>query len=100
MWGQVAKGIKEAATPPAPQVSVTTTKSPEQTQLTVLMDMVKGLQATVTELQRDQADKQTFRSRDDPVRPLQPTCWGCGALGHVRRHFPKGRLPLNTRGSS
>jgi len=70
--GQVAEGIEKAATPPAPQVSAARTKSPEQTQLTVLMDMVKGLQATVTELQRDQADRRTFRSRDDPSAPCSP----------------------------
>jgi len=71
---RVAKGNKEATTLHAPQVSAATTKSPEQAQLTVLADMVKGLQATLTELQRKQADKRAFQSRDDPIRPSQLTC--------------------------
>jgi len=82
-----------------PQVAAATTKSPEQTQLTMLMDMVKGLQATVTKLQRGQADRWAPRVQDDPTRSSQLTCWGCGTPGHVRRHCPKGKLPLNNQGS-
>jgi len=47
----VVEDNKETAILPAPQVSAAMTKSPEQTKLTMLMDMVKSLQATVTELQ-------------------------------------------------
>jgi len=46
---QRVKDDEETTPPPNPQVAATTTKSPEQTQLTMLMNMVKGLQATVTE---------------------------------------------------
>jgi len=53
---QVVKEDEETTPPPTPQVAAAETESPEQTQLTMLMDMVKGLQATVTKLQRDQAD--------------------------------------------
>jgi len=52
-------------------------------QLTMLMDMVKGLQATVTNLQSDQADRRAPRSWDDPFRPALLTCWGCGMQGHL-----------------
>jgi len=82
-----------------PQVAAVATKSLEQTQLTMLMNMVKGLQATVTELQRGQAGRQAPQVRDDSTRSSQLTCWGCGAPGHVRRHCPKGHLPLNNQGS-
>jgi len=96
---QVVKEDEETTPPPTPQVAAATTKSPEQMQLTMLMDMVKGLQATVTKLQSDQADRRAPRSQDDPVRPSLLTCWGCGMQGHVRRHCPRGQRPLNTRGS-
>jgi len=96
---QVVKDDEETTMLPAPKVSAATTKSSEQTQITVLMEMVKGLQATVIELQQSQADRRATRSRDDPVRPSQPTCWGCRTSGHVWRHCPKGHRPLNTRGS-
>jgi len=92
--------VEEETTPPStPQVAAAATKPPEPTQLTMLMDMVKGLQATVTKLQRDQAGRRAPRVQDDPTRPSQLTCWGCGAPGHVQRHCPKGNLPLNTQGS-
>jgi len=94
---QVAGDAEEV--PPTPQVAAAATPSPEQTQLNMLMSMMKGLQATVTELQRNQTDRRAPRSRDDPVRPPMPTCWECGMPGHVRRHCPKGQKPLNTRGS-
>jgi len=97
---QVAEGNQEAATPVTPQVSAaTTTQSPEKAQLAVLLDMVKGLQATVSELQRNQAGRRTPLARDEPTHPLQLTCWGCGASGHVRRHCSKGSLSLNNQGS-
>lgn len=48
---QVAKEDKEPTTLPTLQVAAATTKSPEPTQLTMLMDKVKGLQATRTKLQ-------------------------------------------------
>jgi len=93
-------GEDEETTPlPTPQVAAAATKAPEQTQLTMLMGMVKGLQATVTKLQHDQADRRTPRSRDNPIRPSPLTCWGCGMQGHVRRHCPKGQRSLNTQGS-
>jgi len=75
---QVVKDDEETTPPLNPQVAATTMKSPEQTQLTMLMNMVKGLQATVTELQNNQADRQTPRSRDDAIRPSRLTCWGAG----------------------
>jgi len=89
----------ETTTPSNPQVAAATTKSPEQTQLTMLMDMVKGLQATVTELQQGQVGRRALRVRDNPTRPSQLICWGCGTPGHVRRHCPKGKLPLKIQGS-
>jgi len=96
---QVVKDDEETTPLLTPQVAAATTKSPEQTQLAMLMNMVKGLQATVTKLQNNQADNQAPRSQGDPVRPSQLTCWGCGMQGHVRRQCPKGQRPLNTRGS-
>jgi len=81
---QVVKEDEETTPPPTPQVAAAATKSTEQTQLTMLMDMVKGLQSTVTKLQRDQADRRAPRLRDDPARPFLLTCWGCGMQGHVR----------------
>jgi len=89
----------ETTTLSNPQVAAATTKSLEQTQLTMLMDMVKGLQATVTELQRGQAGKWAPRVRDDPTHSSQLTCWECGASGYVRRHCPKSHPPLNNQGS-
>jgi len=53
-------GEEAATTPAKPQVAADTTELPGPTQLTMLMDMVKGLQATVTELQRDQAGRQAL----------------------------------------
>jgi len=96
---QVVKDDEETTPPPTPQVAAAATKSPEQRQLTMLMDMVKGLQAMVTELQSNQADRQAPRSRDDPICPSLLTCWGCGMQGHVRRPCPRGQRPLNTQGS-
>jgi len=95
------KGVKddEETTPlPTPQVAAAATKSIEQTQLTMLMDMVKDQQATVMKLQSDQVDRQAPRLWNDPVRPSLLTCWGCGMQGHVSRHFPRGQGPLNTQG--
>jgi len=86
--------VEEATTTPAkPQVAAAATESSGPTQLVMLMDMVKGLQATVTELQRGQAGRRAPRVRDDPTRPSQLTCCGCGDQGHMRRHCPKGNLP-------
>jgi len=96
---QVVKDDEETTPPPTPQVAAAATKSPEQTQLTMVMNMVEGLQATVTELQSNQADRRASRSQDDLVRPSLLTCWGCGMQGHVRRHCPRGQRPLNTQGS-
>jgi len=78
---QVDKEDEETTPPPTPQVATAATMSPEQTQLIMLMDMVKGLQATVTKLQKDQADRRTPRSRDDPVCSSLLTCWGAGCKG-------------------
>jgi len=47
----VAKEDEGTATLLTPQVSAATTKSLKQTQLTTLIDMVKGLQAMVTDFQ-------------------------------------------------
>jgi len=55
---QVVEEDKETTPLPAPQVAAVATKSTEQTQLTMFLDMVKGLQATVTKLQIDQADRR------------------------------------------
>jgi len=44
------KGDEATTPPPTPQIAAAMTKSPEQTQFTMLINMVKGLQATVTEL--------------------------------------------------
>jgi len=55
---QVVKEDEETTQIPNPQVAAAATKSPEQTQLTMLMDMVKGLQATVMKLQSSQADRR------------------------------------------
>jgi len=96
---QVVKEDAETTPPPTPQVAAAATKSNEQTQVTMLMDMVKGLQATVTKLQSAQADRRAPRARDDPVCPSLLTCWGCRMQGHVRRHCPRGQGPLNTQGS-
>jgi len=85
---QVVEEDEETTPPPTLQVAAAATKSSEQTQLTMLMDMVKGLQAMVTKLQRDQADRRTPRSRDDPARLSLLTCRGWGMQGHVRRHCP------------
>jgi len=46
-----------------------TTATTEPTQFTMLMAMMKGLQAAVTKLQQTQPDRQTLRSRDKLVRP-------------------------------
>jgi len=84
---QVAEEKKKATPLPTLQVAAATTNSPEHTQLTMLMEMVKGLQ-----LQRDQAN------RDDAVRPLHFTCWRFGVSAHVRWHCYKGgRVPLNSQ---
>jgi len=45
----MAEGDEETTTLSTLQVAAATTKSAEQTQLTMLLDMVKSLQATVTE---------------------------------------------------
>jgi len=67
--------VEEATTTPAkPQVAAAATESSGQTQLTMLMDMVKGLQATVTDFQRGQASRRAPRVRDDPTRPSHLTC--------------------------
>jgi len=73
---QVVKDDEENTPLPTRQVAAVAaaTRSPEQTQLTMLMNMVKSLQATVTELQSNQADRQAPRSWDDPVRPSLLTC--------------------------
>jgi len=66
-----ARKVDEETTPPPTlQVAAAATRSPEQTQLTMLMNMVKNLQATVTELQSNQANRRAPRSREDPCPPL------------------------------
>lgn len=67
------------------QVVAATTKSSEQRQLTRLMKMLKGLQATMTELQHEQATRQYPQLRDDSVCPLQPTCLRCSPSRHLRK---------------
>jgi len=96
---QVAEEEEKTTTLSTLQVAAAT-KSLEQTQFTMLMNMMKALWATVTELQRDQTDRQAPLPQDESVRPSQLTCWECGASGHVRRHcLKRGRLFLNHRGS-
>jgi len=95
---QVVEEDEETTPLPTPQVAAAATKSTKQTQLTMLMDMVKGLQATVTKLQSDQVDRRAPRSRDDPVCPSLLISWGCGMQWHVRRQCPRGQGPLNTQG--
>jgi len=65
---------EETTTLANPQVAAAATESSGPTQLTMLMDMVKSLQATVTELQRGQAGRGAPRVRDGPTRPSQLTC--------------------------
>jgi len=51
--------------------------------------MVKGLQLEVMKMQQQQADRWTPDFRDNPARPAQPICWGCGNVntydGNVTR---------------
>jgi len=54
----VAEEEEETIPLPTLIMAAATTKSPEHTQLTMLMDMVKGLQATMTELKRNQVDRR------------------------------------------
>jgi len=54
---QVVKDDEETTPLPNPQAAAATTKSPEPTQLTLLISMVKGLQATVIEVQSNQVDR-------------------------------------------
>jgi len=78
---QVVKGEEETTSPPTPQVAAAATKSPEQTQLTMLMDMVKGLQATVTKLQET---RRTGRLPDRGTTlpaPLYSPVGGAGCKG-------------------
>jgi len=58
---------KETTMPVNPQVAAAETESSGPTQLTMLMGMVKGLQATATELQRGQAGSP---SAERPYPPL------------------------------
>jgi len=62
--------------PPSPQAS--TTASPNQ--LTMLMDMMKGLQAEIKKVQQEQADRRAPRSLGERIGYSHFTCLG------VRRH--------------
>jgi len=71
---------------PNTQTVAATSATPSPDQLTMLMDMVKGLQADMKQMQGEQADTSLV--------------WGCGAKGHMRRHCTQERrMRLNTRGS-
>ena len=86
--------------PPNPQVVAAATATPSPDQMTMLMDMVKGLQADMKQMQQEQADRRAPRPRGEPIGTSHLTCWGCGARGHVQRQCPQGRrVSLNTRGS-
>jgi len=71
---QVVEEDEETTPLPTLQVAAAATKSTEQTQLTMLMNIIKGLQAMVTKLQSDQVDRRAPRSWDDPVHPSLLTC--------------------------
>jgi len=68
----VTKEEEDTTLVPTLQVVSATTKSPKQMQLTMLMNMVKGPQATVTELQHDQADKRHPDRRTTLSTPRNP----------------------------
>jgi len=92
--GRVEEATEEAT------VAAVAEPAPPSSQITMLLDMVKGLQMEVMRLQQQQEGRRTADVRTNLTRPNQPTCWGCGALGHVQRQCPqKGKLPLNIRGS-
>jgi len=86
--------------PPSPQIMAAAKATPSPDQLTMLMGMVKGLQADMKRMQQEQADRRVPRPRGEPISTSHLTCWGCGARRHVRRQCPQERrVSLNTRGS-
>jgi len=95
-----ASQVEEAAREEEATVATVADPAPSSSQITMLVDMVKGLQLEVARLQQQQGGRRTTEIRTNPTRSNQPTCWGCGASGHVQRRCPqKGKLPLNARGS-
>jgi len=93
-----ANQVEEAAK--GTEVAAVADPAPPSPQITMLLDMVKGLQLEVVRLQQQQAGSRRSDSRTRPNRPNQLTCWGCGAIGHVQRQCPRqGKPPLNSQGS-
>jgi len=94
-----ARQVEEATKEEATVAAVADPASPSP-QITMLLDMVKGLQLEVVRLQQQQGGSQRADIRTRPNRPNQLTCWGCGAIGHIQRQCPrKGKPPLNSQGS-
>lgn len=61
----------------------------DPTGFSMLMDIVKGLQADLKKVQRSQAGKRAPWSWDEPAQPIPLTCWGMkqkdtwGGTAHV-----------------
>jgi len=94
-----ASQVKEAAKDDT-TVAAVADPAPTSPQITMLLDMVKGLQLEVVRLQQQQTGSQRADIRTRPNRLNQLTCWGCGAIGNVQRQCPhKGKPHLNHQGS-
>lgn len=69
------------------------------TEFSMLLYMVKGVQADLKRMQPTQAGRRAPQLWDDSARPLPLTCWGCRSEGHMRQDcLRRRRVPLNTQG--
>jgi len=60
--------------PPSPQIVAAATATPSPNQLTMLMDMVKGLQGDMKQMQQEQADRRAPGPGDEPISTSHLTC--------------------------
>jgi len=81
---QVEEATGEEAT-----IAAVADPAPPFSQITMLLDMVKGLQLEVVRVQQQQESKRRADVRTNPTRPNQPTCWGVAPWVMFSGNVPK-----------
>jgi len=82
-----------------PRVAATAPTPSTSAEVSMVLEVVRDLQAEVKALRRAQTTNRPNQPRSSRPEGSSLTCWKCGTTGHVQRDCPRGRSgPLNTQG--